>query len=91
MTTPNGDTYPTADTSLAAWLYSQGYQIIETKRDKVPLKLGGKPTIFVFEKSESILEHIRQWQVGEAVGNCYQYEQSFRALINLINAPRNNE
>jgi hypothetical protein len=93
MTMPDREraTYPTTDTSLAAWLYSQGYQLIDSKRDAIPLKHGGKPTVFFFEKNAKIDEHIRQWQIGEAVGNCCLYEQAKKTLLNIVHTPRNGE
>jgi hypothetical protein len=84
MTIENDRTYPTKDTSEAAWLHSQGFSLVDIQRDYTPLK-------FVFEKSDALAECVRQWQVGKALGNCCLYEQSRRKLMNMIHSPKIGE
>lgn len=71
------DKFPTNSTALAAWLLCQGHLISGI------LKSNSR-TVFLFPKTQELEEHIRLWQIGKAEGNCCQYENARRELLNMV-------
>jgi len=74
----NNDCYLTTDTALAAWLYTQGFELVDIKTESFP-------SVFYFENSNSKLtESVRIFQRGEAEGNILTFFRAYRRLVGMI-------
>ena len=69
--------YSTSDTALSAWLYSQGFLLVDILNESFP-------SIFIFEKSGDLESYVRLWQTGKAEGNCCSYENARRKLLHIV-------
>ena len=74
---PNDNHYSTTDTALSAWLYSQGFPLVDVLNENFP-------TVFIFEKISKLEDYVRLWQTGKAEGNCCSYESARRKLLRII-------
>jgi hypothetical protein len=70
--------YTTADTGLAAWLHYQGFKILKIGKDST------KYHIAFFEDTPKLQETIQLWQMGNAIGNCFVYENARRTVFRMI-------
>ncbi len=74
----NDGLYPTTNTALAAWLYSQGFQLTDVDASSFP-------SVFYFESSSPKLqESVRDFQVGKAEGNIATFYRSYKRLLSMI-------
>lgn len=76
MQNNSNGTYETKNTSLAAFLYMQGYPLLDVVAT-------GFPTIFIFESSITLLNDVREFQVSRAVGNLAQFYEAYRKCLKM--------
>jgi hypothetical protein len=79
MTIPqNKDYYSTTDIALAAYLHSQGFDLISVDDSKFP-------TTFSFNNSsEDFQKYIGLWERTKAEGNLVQFYRSYKTMISKI-------
>lgn len=74
--------YSTPDTALAAWLYSLGFELLDTDTSEFP-------TIFYFEDSDKELARLaRDFQIGRAEGNITAFFRAYKFLLGKIKVAR---
>jgi len=77
-----GKLYSTADTALAAWLYSNGLELTRVDNSEFP-------TIFYFENSNPKLPGlVNVFQSGEAVGNITNFYRAYKLMLARIKSAR---
>ena len=70
--------YKTTDTALAAYLYSEGFELLEVDGSNFP-------SVFYFENSNPKLsEYIRNFQIGKAEGNIAIFFKSYKTMLARI-------
>ena len=75
MTDRDGN-YSTKETALAAYLYMEGFQLVDVDIDKFP-------STFIFSSSEQLLDCVRLFQVCKAEGNLGQYFEAYRKCLKM--------
>ena len=74
----DGEYYSTTDTALAAWLYSQGFELLDVKTESFP-------SIFVFKNSSpQLTDLVRDYQCGKAEGNISVFYRAYKKLLRMI-------
>jgi len=68
--------FSTKNTSLAAYLYMEGFTLLDVHNEQFP-------TIFVFETSELLPECVRNFQVAKAEGNLVLYFEAYRKCLRM--------
>lgn len=68
--------YRTTDTPLAAYLMSQGFDILIIEYDD-----GGRATYIFSNDSTQLKEHIKLFKLGKAESNITAYERARNALL----------
>ena len=72
---PN-DIYPTNDTALAAWLVSQGFELLDLDFSKP------SSVAFLFKNdTKALKEAVRIFQRLEAVGNVNAFYRAYRQML----------
>lgn len=74
----SSELFKTSDSALAAWLYSNGFQIHEVDDSKFP------SVIFFEHPNKEFHDLVRQWQRGEAQGNCCVFFTSYKTVIGRV-------
>lgn len=75
----NGDFFTTHDTALAAYLISQGFELLDTDFSNP------NSVVFCFEKDSKALEEaVKSYQVGTAEGNISAFHRAYRKLIKRV-------
>lgn len=70
--------FSTPNTALAAWLYSQGFDLLEIDNTNFP-------TVFHFEDSSKALHSaVRDFQVGRAEGDIVAFYRAYKVLLDKI-------
>ncbi len=69
--------FTTQNTALAAYLQTQGFELIE-------MTLWQTPVSFTFEACAELQDEVRQWDLGKAAGNICIFFANYRALIKKI-------
>lgn len=69
--------FPTQDTTLAAYLYSRGANLLGVDKTDYPYT-------FKFEDSPEIRLIITRYQQGEAPGNIIAYHRAYKTLLRQI-------
>ena len=78
----NNNHYSTPDTAQAAWLYSQGFELLD-------VETAGFPSIFLFENSSpKLMEAVCLFQRGEAEGNISTFFRAYKKLLRMIKGER---
>lgn len=70
--------YATSQSALAAWLYLQGHEIIQVDSSN-PNKRS-----IIFKSTPKLRSDVQLWQIGQAEGNCSQYESARKAILEMI-------
>jgi len=69
--------FPTKNTALAAYLYMEGFCLLDVVIDSFP-------TIFIFENnSEQLLEHVHKFQIAKAEGNLVLFFEAYRKCLRM--------
>jgi len=68
---------PTSDIALAAYLHSQGFELLHIDKKDFP-------TIFFFISSPELAHCVRLWEIGKAEGNLCQFYRSYKIMIEKI-------
>lgn len=68
--------FETKDTSLAAFLYTIGFQLEEVKTEKFP-------SVFLFIFDNGIEEKAYEFQVGKAIVNAKLYHEAYRKCLKM--------
>ena len=69
--------FTTQNTALAAYLQTQGFELIE-------MTLEQSPVSFTFEACKELQDEVRQWDMGRAAGNICVFFANYRSLIKKI-------
>ncbi len=69
--------FPTQESALAAGLNRQGQELITIDKNR-------NLSTFVFKDSPNLRKDARVWQMGQAQGNCCQYEQSRKVIMHMV-------
>lgn len=68
----------TRDTALAAWLDSQGFELLNTQKE-------AQGFAFIFENGNPRLkEFVRDFQCGRAEGNILLFYQSYKRMLRKV-------
>lgn len=78
----NNNGFLTNDTSMAAYLVSEGYEISEIRYDK-PQK-GKSIGTYVFTANPQLMEVVRNYQMSNAPGDIVRYEHAKRKLLDRV-------
>jgi len=74
----NLEIFSTTDTALAAWLYSQGFDLADVDSSKFP-------SVFYFSNSDPKLqESVRTFQCGKAEGDILAFFRAYKKLLAFI-------
>lgn len=73
--------FTTTSTPLAAWLYSQGFKLLD-------VKIVDFPAVIIFQNSDALLKSARLWQTGQAEGNIPQFYDAYRMLLGKVKPSR---
>jgi hypothetical protein len=74
----NNNRFSTTDTALAAWLYSQGFDLLDVEAENFPSN-------FVFENSSPHLaEAVKTFQCGKAEGNITVFFLAYKKLLRMV-------
>lgn len=85
MTTPKGSIYSTSDTALAAWLYANGFELLEVDSSKFP-------SVFLFDDSSPKLSELaHDFQRGKANGNITVFHRAYKLMLSKIKDSRYGE
>lgn len=68
--------FSTKNTSLAAYLYMEGFTLLDVLNEQFP-------TIFVFETNSLLPECVRKFQVAKAEGNLVLYFEAYRKCLRM--------
>lgn len=68
--------YSTKNTSLAAYLYMEGFVLLDVDTDNFP-------SIFIFESSDLLLERVHIFQIAKAEGNLVLYFEAYRKCLRM--------
>lgn len=75
--------YDTRDTALAAYLHSEGFELLDVDSSNFP-------TVFYFGNDNSQLsKFIRDFQVGKAIGNIAVFFRSYKIMLARIKEGKN--
>jgi hypothetical protein len=74
---PKNIYYPTSDSSLAAYLHSLGFLIDHADNSDFP-------STFFFKTSPELLERVKVYQTGEAIGKISVYQKSYKYVLSLV-------
>ena len=74
--------FSTPNTALAAYLLSEGYELLDTNTDN-PQEL-----IFTFQDSIHLKELVRNYNIGTAQGNINAFYYNYRKLVSLAQKHR---
>lgn len=81
-TQPNGE-FPTNDTTLAAYLVSEGFNLLIIEYS--PLKHGKTQGTYIFDNTDpKLMDYIHRYRRAEAPGDIIRYEHAHNDLINRI-------
>lgn len=69
--------YSTKSTALAAYLYMEGFQLIDVETD-------GFPSLFVFESSKQLLQCAHNFQIAKVEGNLVVFFEAYRKCLRMI-------
>lgn len=69
--------YKTKDTPLAAYLITEGFELINVENNS-------SPSLFVFKDSDKLHQIAVQWHTGNAVGNCFMFYDNYRKCIRML-------
>jgi len=74
----SSNVYSTTDTALAAWLYSQGFELTDVDSSNFP-------SVFYFENSNPKLQQtVHDFQCGKAEGNVIVFFRAYKKLLSMI-------
>jgi len=68
--------YRTKSASLAAYLYMQGFQLLD-------VDTSGFPAVFIFEDGKQVQEHVHKFQVAQAEGNLVLFYEAYRKCLRM--------
>jgi len=68
--------YKTKSTTLAAYLYMEGFQLLD-------VDISGFPSVFIFENGKQVQEHVRKFQVAQAEGNLVLFYEAYRKCLRM--------
>lgn len=73
------DDYRTPNTALAAYLFSEGFTLLEVTAEPHPHN--GYDAVFVFEDDPKIVECVHKWEILQAVGNLNIFYINYRKFV----------
>ena len=68
--------FSTKDTSLAAYLYTEGFELLDVNID-------GFPSVFIFENNGRLLQCVHDFQIGKAITNASLYHEAYRKCLRM--------
>lgn len=79
----NNHEFPTNDTSLAAYLVSEGFTLLIIQYS--PSKRGKQQGTYIFDKTDPrLMEWVSNFRRGEAPGDVIRYEHARYGLIDRV-------
>jgi len=79
----NNHEFPTNDTSLAAYLVSEGFTLLIIEYS--PSKRGRQQGTFIFDKTDpKLMEFVSNYRRAEAPGDIVRYEHARNDLIDRV-------
>ena len=71
--------YSTRDTALAAWLISQGFELLKVERDNP------SSVAFLFEDNgKGLTGAVKEFQLGTPEGNILAFFRAYKNLLTMI-------
>jgi len=68
--------FSTKNTSLAAYLYMEGFTLLDVLNEAFP-------TVFVFETNSLLSECVHKFQIAKAEGNLVLYFEAYRKCLRM--------
>jgi len=68
--------FSTKDTSLAAYLYTEGFELLD-------VIIEGFPSVFIFENNSRLLQCVHDFQIGRAMTNASLYHEAYRKCLRM--------
>jgi len=68
--------FSTKNTSLAAYLYMEGFELLDVLNESFP-------TVFIFETNNLLPECVKKFQVAKAEGNLVLYFEAYRKCLRM--------
>ena len=70
------DTFSTSDTALAAWLVSQGFELLDLDFSR------SSSVAFLFSNDTEVLSQaVKTFQLGEAEGNVLAFFRAYKRML----------
>lgn len=80
----NAKIYRTSSTALAAYLISEGFPMVLLSFDE-------NKALFTFEDGNPLDEHIRNFELLQAIGNIPVFYNTYRSLLKQIHLFKRND
>jgi len=71
-------TFLTKETALAAYLYTEGFELIDVIVNKF------EPSIFLFEDSSQLQIKAKDFRAFKAIVNAHQYYEAYRKCLVMV-------
>jgi len=79
---PTGNNhYRTPNTAIAAYLFSEGFALVDVIVEPHSYKPKDYEAVFLFENDPKIPDCIRLWQTGQAIGNLGVFLDNYRKMV----------
>lgn len=78
----DGD-FSTRNTALAAYLYYEGFTLLDVEINEHPYNPNYTIATFVFDSSGKLLECARLFQVAKAEGNLVLFHEAYRKCLKM--------
>jgi len=76
--------FSTRYTALAAYLYYEGFTLIDVEIDEHPTNPKYTIATFVFELSDELLKCEESFQVAKAEGNLVLFHEAYRKMLKMV-------
>jgi len=82
MAIGNGE-FCTKHTALAAYLYAEGFNLLDVIIENHPYRSNQTIATFVFEDGKQLEECVKLFQVSKAIGNLVLFWEAYRKMIRM--------
>jgi len=79
METPTDNTYPTSNTAEAAWLVSQGFELLNSERNSE-----GSVVFYFLDNTKALKEAVKAFQTGKAKGNIVTFFGKYKEMLRKV-------
>ena len=76
-------TFPTKNTSLAAYLYMEGFELLDVQINNSNEHSYQTIATFIFESNSLLLDCAKKFQMSKAEGNLALYYEAYRKCLRM--------